>query len=64
MKFIIKFYNFIESKWLEDLKSSSNFTKFGDIARGLLQKSLPGCRHIKCHTSKFISKNIETSIKM
>jgi len=37
MTSILKFYNFVDPKWLDNLKSSSNFTKFGAVARVLLK---------------------------
>jgi len=55
MKFILKFYNFLEQTWLDDLKSSSNFTKFWAIAPAgfLLKKSDEIMKLIKKLTHKW-----------
>jgi len=49
MKFVLKFYNFLEAKWLDNLKKFKQFHKiFGAIARVLLPKK-PGCVSYKSH---------------
>jgi len=39
MKFILKFYNFLEPKWLNDLKKIEQFHKFWSYSSGFGQKS-------------------------
>jgi len=36
----IQFYNFLEPKWLDDLKKFEKFHKIWNIAQGFSQKSL------------------------